>query len=73
MTRLGATGIEAQRSMVLVGFGIVSTICAYHLVSTLLKNSENELAKNDLPPSWLGGAATLAYHLEYVLSFTFVK
>lgn len=70
MKSFDVTGSVAQRVMVAVGLMIASTTSIYQA------SSQKVVARktgNDLPPKWLGALAVTAYHIEYLLSFTFVK
>lgn len=82
MIKSGISGPSAQRTMVLVGLGITT---AMTLVQTLQgeifnhqKNKDNDdvavvINNNETPPAWLSFMAAASYHVEYVLSFMFVK
>ena len=68
ISKTGLAGSEAQRAMVAVGFAI-------SILFSLLQpkpSGKNKFSRMQ-PPSWLVGMAVTAYHMEYVLSFTFVK
>lgn len=73
ITKTGIRGPDAQRAMVAVGLGLA--LCSTALV--MLFSSRNDPADVEyhppLPPAWLGSAAVVAYHIEYVLSFMFVR
>ena len=69
MKRLGVSGPIAQRAMVAIGLGIASSLS---LVQILSRKQSKELDDNH-PPVWLSILAATAYHIEYVLSFTFVN
>lgn len=66
----GVTGPVAQRTMVLVGL-----IWTLSMIVGELRQQQKTLPRkrNVLPPSWLAWMALTAYHVEYVLSFMFVK
>lgn len=71
IVKTGVRGAQAQRAMVSVGLVLA-------LVNTVVKNlrsSQQESSSDEpaLPPAWLAGSAFLAYHIEYVLSFMFVR
>lgn len=70
INNLGISGAVAQRAMVTVGLAIASVVSILQLASQ--SQSKTELAM-ERPPTWLTAAAAIAYHVEYVLSFTFVK
>lgn len=72
MSKTGVAGPQAQRAMVAVGFAIT---CLYSLLQPPIPASD-KVAKRPMrsdPPAWLSAMAVSAYHLEYVLSFMFVK
>lgn len=74
MRRTGVRGAEAQRAMVLVALGIgVATTLVGQLRPRdgATSDAPSPLAAAH-PPPWLTGLAVLAYHAEYVLSFSFV-
>lgn len=71
MTRTGIAGPEAQRAMVAVGFAITSVMSLFQIATSKASNSLESKAKR--PPVWLSSMAVIAYHVEYVLSFMFVK
>mmetsp|Transcript_8828 Transcript_8828/g.14674 ORF Transcript_8828/g.14674 Transcript_8828/m.14674 type:complete len:338 (+) Transcript_8828:22-1035(+) len=68
MSKTGLAGPPAQRAMVAVGFVIA-------VVFSFLQPKPTEKTKftRTDPPPWLVGMAISAYHVEYVLSFMFVK
>jgi hypothetical protein len=86
MGKAGVSGPTAQRAMVAVGLVIA---VAYSTVEALTSSSANATKDGSLgnsstttltstttaydPPVGLTMAAVLAYHVEYILSFTFVK
>lgn len=67
LARTGLSGTQGQRAMVAVGLAITSA------VFLLQKPNQDPSAEDKPPPGWLAWMAVTAYHLEYVLSFTFVK
>lgn len=76
ISKTGVTGPTAQRSMVAVGLLITIVMNVVQVIRT----SKDEVDANekladfrDSPPFWLTSLAVTAYHLEYILSFTFVK
>ena len=73
MRKTAVRGPEAQRAMVAVGLllALVSTAVQTWRSHTTTRNGESEVQRG--PPAWLGAAAVLAYHVEYVLSFMFVR
>lgn len=76
LTKTGLSGVAAQRTMVAVG--LVITICmnVIYVIRTSTSELENQekLAEiQDTPPFWLTAMAVASYHVEYVLSFSFVK
>ena len=76
IVKTGVRGADAQRAMVSVGLvlavvnTVVKSLRSGNNRGTSSSSSPEEPA---LPPAWLGGAAVLAYHIEYVLSFMFVR
>lgn len=71
MTKTGIAGPEAQRCMVAVGFVITLVLSAIHIATT--PTSKVPSVRSSEPPAWLTCMAVASYHLEYVLSFMFVK
>jgi hypothetical protein len=77
MNKVGVSGPTAQRAMVAVGLviaGIYSTLQVLTQSPSMssLTTGDSDDKKMD-PPANVSLAAVLAYHLEYVLSFSFVK
>ena len=71
IAKAGVAGPTAQRSMAAVGLAIT---LAANLLQVLRHSYDEKLAElRDRPPFWLTAMAVLAYHVEYTLSFTFVK
>ena len=81
MAKSGISGLAAQRAMVAVGFGLSLLMTA---LGALKERSAAELKRSqspktppalqaDIPPPWLTIMAVAAYHIEYILSFMFVK
>lgn len=69
ISKTGVTGSQAQRAMVAVGFAI-------SILFSLLQpksSDDSKLLPRANPPGWVTGMAVAAYHVEYVLSFMFVK
>ena len=76
MSKTGVTGPTAQRSMVAVGLAITILVNLIHVVreSKDERDDEERLADlRDSAPLGLTLLAVTAYHVEYVLSFIFVK
>mmetsp|Transcript_38842 Transcript_38842/g.57062 ORF Transcript_38842/g.57062 Transcript_38842/m.57062 type:complete len:145 (+) Transcript_38842:18-452(+) len=87
MSKSNIAGADAQRAMVAVAFFITTTVLALNnfilkLKSTRVNNSietkKNESAKvssitREHPPYGISIMAVIAYHIEYVFSFMFVK
>jgi Triose-phosphate Transporter family len=78
MTKVGVSGPTAQRAMVAVALVITMVYSTLQAMthSASLSSSSSSLSSSDKtmdPPASLSMAAVLAYHLEYVLSFSFVK
>jgi len=80
MAKSGISGLEAQRAMAAMA-SIISTIvigiyCFSVGRKTMILTTRKQLSsssKRISPPYMLSLAAVMAYHVEYVLSFTFVK
>lgn len=68
--KTGVKGPDAQRAMVAVGLVLAVTSTA---VQKLKSSDDDSSVERSHPPAWLGAAAVLAYHIEYVLSFMFVR
>jgi drug/metabolite transporter (DMT)-like permease len=69
MTKLVVGGGVAQRAMVAVGLLIATGLSLAQMAS----HNEAKRPTQKQPPAWLAAMATIAYHVEYVLSFTFVS
>jgi hypothetical protein len=69
MSKLGVGGGVAQRTMVAVGLLIASGVSLAQM--TFYDAATRPTQKQ--PPAWLAAMASTAYHVEYVLSFIFVK
>lgn len=70
MVKSGVAGPEAQRCMVAVGFIITLFLSAFKVAT----QSPKEISVTaQEPPAWLAWFAVVSYHMEYVLSFMFVK
>lgn len=69
MNKVSVSGALAQRAMCTVGLAIASFLSFCQLVSRTGEKESLEVR----PPMWLTAAASLSYHMEYVLSFIFVK
>jgi len=70
MKRLNVAGPAAQRAMVAVGFVIASSMSLCQAIS---RRKQDRSKLEGIPPGWLSAMAVTAYHVEYVLSFIFVK
>ncbi len=73
MAKGGVSGPIAQRAMVAVGLVVA---LAYSSIQMAVSSGSNEASLSTLerqPPLGLSAVAVLAYHMEYVLSFSFVK
>jgi solute carrier family 35, member E1 len=67
MARTSLSGPDGQRAMVAVSLLITAAMI-------LLKKPTDACAEDEIPPpGWLSLMAVTAYHLEYALSFSFVK
>jgi Triose-phosphate Transporter family len=76
LTKTGLAGAEAQRTMVLVGLLITVVVNVVQVVRHAIYNGNDDDDDVELlgrPPIWLTVAAVTAYHVEYILSFCFVK
>lgn len=71
MAKINTPGAVAQRAMVSVGLIISGLVSAAQV--TRAANSKEPIKKEGRPPSLLTLAAATAYHVEYLLSFIFVK
>jgi hypothetical protein len=71
MKNMNVAGPVAQRAMVTVGLVIASAVSLFQLSSHQRSNKKE--TDETLPPAWLAAVAATAYHVEYVLSFIFVK
>ena len=70
MKHANVAGPVAQRSMVAVGLVLATAMSLYQVLSQKRHGKEETETP---PPLWLGAMAVTAYHVEYVLSFVFVK
>lgn len=70
MKHANVAGPVAQRAMVAVGFVLASAMSLYQIY---LQRRDDKEEQETQPPLWLGAMAVAAYHIEYVLSFVFVK
>jgi Triose-phosphate Transporter family len=70
MKRMNVAGPLAQRAMVTVGLVIASSMSLYQIIS---RSNPDRKELEARPPGWLTAMAVSAYHVEYVLSFMFVK
>jgi hypothetical protein len=77
MSKVGISGPTAQRAMVAVGLVIACIYSTFQVFTRSFSISSITIGEHDDkkmdPPANASMAAVLAYHLEYVLSFTFVK
>lgn len=76
LKKTGVSGLQAQGAMAAVAFSIAMGMTA----QIMLKDRQSELSEKTLskvntsiPPAWLTMLAISAYHLEYLLSFLFLK
>jgi len=69
MAKTGLSGTDGQRAM--VAFGLVIAIATTLLLNNNSNGDDPETRRP--PPGWLSLMALSAYHVEYVLSFNFVK
>lgn len=70
MTRTGTVGPQAQRAMAAVGFAITFVFSG---IQAMMNKPRDADSKRIDPPAWLTAMAVISYHLEYVLSFMFIK
>jgi len=87
MSATGIAGPDAQRAMVAVALVITVAMTSVNLIRHKTRDDpalEGERAKmismeemtspiRGQPPFWLSWAAVFSYHVEYILSFIFVK
>ena len=81
MTKAGLTGAAGQRTMVAVGLLLTVAVNLAQVLRTTSNNTNNKVLSEKQrsldnptpPPLWLTTMAVTAYHVEYVLSFIFVK
>ena len=67
LRKTGLSGAEGQRAMVAIGL-VITTILF------LVQKPNGSGVEDEIPPpTWLSMLAVMAYHMEYVLSFTFVR
>jgi multidrug transporter EmrE-like cation transporter len=70
MNKINVSGALAQRAMVTIGLAIASVVSILQFSS---RSKSGVTFDEERPPPWLTVAAVTAYHVEYVLSFMFVK
>jgi hypothetical protein len=79
MTIANLGGLEAQRAMASVAFCITVSVVMLHSITHLLTSSWNQYDQKSVtdwkgnPPLTLSLGASIAYHVEYLLSFLFVR
>jgi hypothetical protein len=77
MMKTGVAGVAAQRVMVAVGLVIAIVVISIQTLATRSArestSDDNIAVKESGPPAWLATAAVTSYHLEYILSFMFVR
>jgi hypothetical protein len=76
MVKGGISGPIAQRAMVAVGLvvAVLYSSIQWAVTSFMSNNNDRSSGSSEVHPPWaLTAAAVLAYHMEYVLSFSFVK
>ena len=88
MTASGITGADAQRAMVCVALLITLSMSVVNHIRHVSKDPALEGEKAKMvemtmdhttkkvpkdPPAWLAWFAVVSYHVEYILSFMFVK
>lgn len=72
MNKLSISGPTTQRTMVLVGLSLTSLTVLTRKIRDGSKVTADEDQELELPPLWLTLSSVLAYHTEYLLSFSFV-
>lgn len=74
MVKSGVSGPIAQRAMVAVGLVVALAYSSIQMALASTSNDGRSFSTSEVsPPLALTAAAVLAYHMEYVLSFSFVK
>jgi hypothetical protein len=79
MMKTGVTGSAAQRVMVAVGLVITIVVTLTQVLTTRYSKDSSTSDDNAVvqaesgPPAWLTAFAASSYHLEYMLSFMFVR
>lgn len=77
MMKTGVTGVAAQRVMVAVGLVIAIAMTLIQVLTTRYakeSTTDDSMAVTESsPPAWLTAFAAASYHLEYILSFMFVR
>lgn len=78
MTKANITGPDAQRTMVAVGLFITLVVnllqvARYQRTTAAAPDETADGVRKSTPPFGLTALAVIAYHVEYVLSFIFVK
>lgn len=73
MKHTNVSGPVAQRAMVAVGLVLASAMSLIQMYSQQQQQRDKDKDTEILPPVWLSAMAVAAYHIEYVLSFVFVK
>ncbi|KAL3940868.1 MAG: hypothetical protein SGBAC_004663 [Bacillariaceae sp.] len=72
MTKSHIPGAVAQRAMIAVGLVIAGLVSAAQFAAAATATAKEPQKGEEHPPTLLTGAAATAYHVEYLLSFTFV-
>jgi hypothetical protein len=77
MMKTGVAGPAAQRVMVAVGLVIAIFVTLTQVLTTRYSKESSTSDDNTVvetgPPAWLTAFAASSYHLEYMLSFMFVR
>lgn len=77
LKKTGVSGLQAQGAMATVAFvlaiGMTSQTILRGRQSKSSEKSVSEVSSLSIPPVWLSMLAISAYHLEYLLSFLFLK
>ena len=71
MTKTGLQGPQAQRAMVAVGLVLATLLSLLQQQQQQVQQRQGQVPQQ--PPAWLTSMAVTSYHLEYCLSFMFVK
>lgn len=77
LKKTGVSGLQAQGAMATVAFSLAIGMTAHTILRDRERKSSekyvSEVSTCIIPPTWLTLLAISAYHLEYLLSFLFLK